>query len=211
MSEISDTKLKMRGRPPLSDLKISQNRYRIIEAARQLFQEEGYDAISMRRLAKEVRCTPMSIYSYFDSKIDILRALWADVFVSLFAEVNAAQPVNASPSALLHAKCRAYVQFWLEHRDTYRIVFMSGGIDQSEVSVFVDTSPAASYYETFFEALALATDRPISEIIEPAQALICGLNGIAHSLITISGYPWSKPDTLVTFLVEGAIVSSTKG
>jgi AcrR family transcriptional regulator len=211
MSQIRDAKHKARGRPPLAEAQLDQMRHRITEAAQRLFQDEGYDAISIRRLAKDVGCTPMSLYSYFDGKIDILRALWADVFSRLFLRVNAAASADQDPSSVLLARCKAYVQFWLEHRDSYRMVFMSGGIDQTDVSVFVETSPVAGDYATFLEALALATDRPMSETVEPAQALICGLNGISHSLITISGYPWSAPDTLVTLLVNGAILSARKG
>ncbi len=187
---------------------MTQMRTKIAGAARRLFQEEGYEAISMRRLAKEVGCTPMSIYTYFDSKIDILRALWADVFEDLFAKVSEAAPAITTPTHRIHVMCLAYVEFWLDQRSNYRMVFMSAGIEQGEVSVFVEASPVAGHYAVFFSALAAAADRPVSDIVGAAQTLICGMNGIAHSLITISGYPWEAPQKLVAHLVKGAVLSA---
>lgn len=209
MPELKNAESKARGRPPLSDVRMAQMRTRIAGAARCLFQQEGYEAISMRRLAKEVGCTPMSIYTYFDSKIDILRALWADMFEDLFAKIRKAELTTTSPTDRLHAMCLAYVEFWLDQRSSYRMVFMSAGIDQGEVSVFVEASPVAGHYAVFFSALAIAADRPIADIVGAAQMLICGMNGIAHSLITISGYPWEPPQKLVANLVEGTVLNAS--
>ncbi|MFM9862595.1 MAG: TetR family transcriptional regulator, partial [Micropepsaceae bacterium] len=68
-----------RGRPPLSSDQVDMMRKRIADAARRLFRDEGFEAVSMRRLATEAGCTPMSLYTYFDGKIDVLRSVWGDV------------------------------------------------------------------------------------------------------------------------------------
>ncbi|MFM9884477.1 MAG: TetR/AcrR family transcriptional regulator, partial [Burkholderiales bacterium] len=67
------------GRPPLSSDQVEVARKRIADAARRLFRDEGFEAVSMRRLATEAGCTPMSLYTYFDGKIDVLRSVWGDV------------------------------------------------------------------------------------------------------------------------------------
>lgn len=199
---------KARGRPPLSQEQVGDMRARIAEAARRLFREEGYEAVSMRRLASEIGCTPMSIYSYYDSKIDVLRLVWSDVFAEVFAHVARAKAKGRDANAVLHAKCRAYVQYWLDHPEAYRMVFMSAGVTQSEVSVFVDESTTAADYRVFATSLAAAAHRAEGDVAEHAQALICGLNGIAHTLITISGFAWAPANTLVAVLVEGAATTA---
>jgi AcrR family transcriptional regulator len=198
---------RLRGRPPLSDDQVSEMRTRIAAAARRLFREEGYDSVSMRRLASEIGCTPMSIYTYYDRKIDILRDLWTDVFADLFAQVRSAKTTSKNANAPLLAKCRAYVQYWLDRPDAYRLVFMSTGVTQSDVSVFVDASATTADYAVFVTALATATNRPAADVAMHAQMLICGMNGIAHSMITISGFPWAPAEKLVAILVEGAALS----
>lgn len=56
-------------------------RNRIIAAAMELIEQEGVDAVSMRRLATELGCGVMSLYSYVPSKAALLDAV-AEVVMS---------------------------------------------------------------------------------------------------------------------------------
>lgn len=192
---------RTRGRPPLSEDQIREMRARITAVAGRLFRDDGYESVSMRRIASEIGCTPMSLYTYYDSKIDILRSLWTGIFADLFARV-------AGPNGSLLGTSRTYVRFWLDHPETYRLVFMSAGVTQSDVNLFIETSAASDGYAVFGRALAATTGRSDPGVAEHAQALICGLNGIAHSLITISGVPWAPADRLVEILVQGAVLAA---
>ncbi len=211
MAEVKTTLSNPRGRPPLSSEQVEGKRAMIAKAARQLFEAEGFEAVSLRRIAKEVGCTPMSIYTYYNGKIDVLRTLWDDIFIDVFAKILAAKTANQDPKDAFRAMCVAYVEYWLDNRASYRLVFMSAGVEQSDVNVFVEASPVVNHYGIFLVALAAATDRPLSEIVGDAQTLICGLNGIAHSIITISGYDWASPIKLVTNLVQGVLLCAKPG
>ena len=48
------------------------SRKQIVDVALQIADEEGLDAVSMRRLARELRSGAMSIYHYFDSRDELL-------------------------------------------------------------------------------------------------------------------------------------------
>ena len=198
-----------RGRPPLSHDQLAQMRDAIATAARRVFLAEGYEFLSMRRLASEVGCTPMAIYTYYDSKIDILRRLWADVFEAAFAEVERAGAKSKTPTVRLKAMCRAYVRYRLDHPDHYRMVFMSAGVTQSDVTVFVEADASAARYNVFATALGACTVREDARIAKHAEALICSIIGITHSHITISGRPWSAADALVVIVVDGIMLSAT--
>ena len=54
------------------------SRERILEVALDLAEEEGIDALSMRRLAQELDVWPMSVYRYFQDKDALLDAMTAD-------------------------------------------------------------------------------------------------------------------------------------
>ena len=58
-------------------------RSELLAAAHALVKEEGYEGLTIRRLAKRVGYAPMSVYSYFADKQDILVALAEDVFGEL--------------------------------------------------------------------------------------------------------------------------------
>lgn len=200
-----------RGRPPLSNDQRAQMREAITVAARRVFLAEGFGSVSLRRLASEVGCTPMAIYTYYDSKLDILRRLWAEVFDAAFAEVERASAECITPALRLKAMACAYVRYWLDHPDHYRLVFMSAGVTQGDVTVFVEADAVATRYAVFATALGACVERDDARMATHAEALICGLIGVAHSHITVSGYPWSPADALVHVLVEGTILSAAKG
>lgn len=200
-----------RGRPQLSDTQRDQMREAIAAAARRVFMAEGYGSVSLRRLASEVGCTPMAIYTYYDSKLDILRQLWAEVFDAAFAEVDHAASQDAAPALRLKAMSLAYVGYWLEHSDHYRLVFMSSGVSQGDVTQFVEADAITVRYAAFATALRACIEGDDPRLARYAEALICGLIGIAHCHITVSGYPWSAADVLVGVLVEGTIMSAADG
>ncbi|VTQ03121.1 TetR/AcrR family transcriptional regulator [Sphingobacterium daejeonense] len=47
----------------------------ILEAAKKLFVQEGYEATSIRKIAKEIGFSPTTIYLYYKDKSDIVYAL----------------------------------------------------------------------------------------------------------------------------------------
>lgn len=50
-------------------------RQRILDVARDLFAVEGYEAVTMRRIAEQVEYSPAAIYLHFADKEELFRAL----------------------------------------------------------------------------------------------------------------------------------------
>src|SRR6185503_9489008 len=57
----------------------------ILDAARDLFVAEGYQNVSIRKIADRIEYSPAAIYSYFPSKDDIFFALAEEGFHLLFS------------------------------------------------------------------------------------------------------------------------------
>ena len=187
-------------------------RTHIAACALKLFQQEGYAAISMRRLAQEAGCTAMTLYQYYDSKFDILSALWAEVFGRLFDELGRIALTERDPTERLNAVALGYVSYWLEHREHYFMVFMSGGVSQADVTGFVSGSDTLARFELLRTSLhaALGGDDNADVLRVKAELLLCMLNGIAHNLITIGGYPWSDPEKLVRQAINGLLANQPR-
>src|SRR5262245_53770879 len=62
----------------------------ILNAARDLFVAEGYQSVSIRKIAERIEYSPAAIYSYFAGKDDIFLALAAEGFHRLDEKVRAA-------------------------------------------------------------------------------------------------------------------------
>ncbi|MEM0927985.1 MAG: TetR/AcrR family transcriptional regulator [Pseudomonadota bacterium] len=211
MTSEQPAKPNPRGRPALSEAEMAATRLAITQCAQRLFEEEGYHAVSMRRLAKEVGCTVMTLYRYFDRKIDILRALWGNVFGILFDKLDQIAAMTDDPVERLNAISLGYLQYWLDNRETYFLVFMSSDVTQSDVSIFVDDEAVVPRFALFQIVLieALGTDAQKVDATLKAQLLLCSLNGIAHNLITISAYSWADPKALAESAVSGALAVSS--
>lgn len=189
------------GRPAISDEKKERMRRDIADVAKRLFQEEGFAKVSMRRIAGDIGCSPMTLYKYYDSKVDVLRTLWMDVFCELFDRLEA---VSEAQDGHLHGLGLAYVQYWLDHPEYYRLVFISDGVTQSDVSIFIESPELMQRFTILSQALlnANSDDLTPDELKIKLDAFVCFLNGIAHNHITISGYGWSAPDTMVAMAVR---------
>jgi AcrR family transcriptional regulator len=59
-----------------------------LDAARDLFVAEGYQNVSIRKIAEKIEYSPAAIYSYFPSKDDIFLALTEEGFRMLFASAE---------------------------------------------------------------------------------------------------------------------------
>jgi AcrR family transcriptional regulator len=99
----------------------AQARTMIMEAARELARAEGWDAVSMRRLAERIGYSANYAYRYFEGRDDILLAWVRDGFARVAGAMREAGP---SP----HAAGAAYLDFALDEPDLYQVMYGLGGV-----------------------------------------------------------------------------------
>jgi AcrR family transcriptional regulator len=87
---------------------------RILSVARALFEREGADAVSMRRVAGEVGITPMAIYRHFPSREALLRRISDDSFNEIAHRWDALRE-DGDPISRLLAIQRIYLDYALAH------------------------------------------------------------------------------------------------
>lgn len=189
-----------RGRPPKARHEIEQERQRIGRIARALFQQSGFNAISLRRLAKEAGVTTKTLYAYFADKREILQHIWVEFFEELFDRIDEIAASNTPRPEALRAAALCYVGYWVEHPERYRLVFMASDVSQNDVGNFLGISNVIERYAVFADLLGDASplQAPSSSKL---NALICVLNGISHNMVTISNYSWGDPKDLLDLLL----------
>jgi AcrR family transcriptional regulator len=95
---------------------------RIFAAARQLFDQDGVEGVSMRRVAEKVGITPMAIYKHYPDKDALLNALMLDGFAAWEARVEKLDA--AEPLAWLGQVNEAYLDFALDEPRRYEAAFL---------------------------------------------------------------------------------------
>lgn len=98
----------------------------ILNAARDLFVAEGYQHVSIRKIAEKIEYSPAAIYGYFPSKDDIFLALAEEGFRMLFApggEMEIADPIEKIRAGFW----RLYT-FSKEHPEHFALMFLDRSV-----------------------------------------------------------------------------------
>ncbi len=99
-------------------------RTKILDAARELFVSEGYDAVTMRKVAEKIEYSPTAIYLHFADKDALIRELCHHDF-GTFADRFAQAASAPDPIERLGQAGRAYVDFAMAYPQQYRFMFMT--------------------------------------------------------------------------------------
>jgi AcrR family transcriptional regulator len=96
----------------------------IIAAARDLAEKEGWEAVTTRRLAQLVEYSQPVLYSHFDGKDAIVRAVAIEGFAELAAQLHHARSAAEAPEPALRAVCAAYLTFAAAQPALYQAMFV---------------------------------------------------------------------------------------
>jgi AcrR family transcriptional regulator len=121
--------------PTKQELRSEETKRSVLEAAGKLFGERGFDAVTMREIAKEAGCSHTTIYIYFKDKEALLHQLSMSPIQELKQHVEAILTEPAVvPEVKLKAISQAIIRFCLTNRNMYAIFFTvkSVRVDEAE-------------------------------------------------------------------------------
>ena len=99
----------------------------ILSAARDLFVAEGYQSVSIRKIAERIEYSPAAIYSYFASKDDIFLALAEEGFHRLDARVRGAMKTG-DPLENVRGCWWAFYEFSQEEPAYFELMFVDRSV-----------------------------------------------------------------------------------
>lgn len=185
-------------------------RRKILGAARRLFAEDGYDAVTMRTIANEIEYSPRTIYLHFKDKEDLIRELCQEDFSILgqgFAKLLKIQ----DPLERLAAMGRAYAGFAKDFPHHYRLMFMTTlPIPPDPETMKEMVKPEADAYgflrDCLQEAHAKGLLRPGWEDPDLAAQVVWGaIHGVVSLYLTHQDdpfVPWRSLDARVDSIIH---------
>ncbi len=99
-------------------------RGKILDAARELFIAQGYEAVTMRKIAEAIEYSPTAIYLHFRDKKSVMDAICDADFLKLATRFRKIAEI-ADPLERLRATGLAYAEFAMKHPNHYRLMFMT--------------------------------------------------------------------------------------
>jgi AcrR family transcriptional regulator len=95
-----------------------------LATTRTLLVRDGYENLSMRKIARQVGCSVSSIYEHFAGKDQLVHALIDEGFQRWYDIVLETARAPGTPAERLQLHCRRYVEFGLENPEFYEIMYM---------------------------------------------------------------------------------------
>ncbi|MEU4981618.1 TetR/AcrR family transcriptional regulator [Streptomyces sp. NPDC021969] len=101
----------------------------IVATARELAEQQGWDAVTTRRLAERIEYSQPVLYSHFRGKREIIGAVALQGAAELAAAVRAATSAADGPRERVAALARTYLDFAARNPAVYDALFqLDGGL-----------------------------------------------------------------------------------
>ncbi|RZU41277.1 TetR family transcriptional regulator [Edaphobacter modestus] len=97
---------------------------RLVTATARIFAEEGYEAVSMRRVAAEAGYSQMAAYRHFESKEALIQHVCADLYQQFATRMMAEMAKTDDPWKKIHLFAAALLRFALQYPDHYSLIFL---------------------------------------------------------------------------------------
>ena len=182
-------------------------RQEIIDAASELFVKEGYEQVSMRRIAEKIEYSPTTIYLYFKDKAELLEQVCVETFSRLSHILGRLQEQPGDPIERLKRGLIAYIKFGLENPHHYRATFMTPipeGFDPEKYKQ--PDSPGMQAFDFLrrcvFDCIAADKFQKSADAELISQTLWAGIHGLTSLLITCEGFPWVGREKLIHSMVD---------
>jgi AcrR family transcriptional regulator len=197
-------------------------RARILDVAREMFATEGYEAVTMRRIADRIEYSPTAIYFHFKDKETLIRELCDADFYILARQFGALQKIP-DPIERLKRAGHAYIQFGHEHPNHYRLMFMTPHPAlKAEASALRRGNPEEDAYAfvkaLIIEAIEHGRFRPEYQDAElVAQTVWAGVHGVISLQIAKCNDDWvewrplqKRAEAAINTMIDGLTVKKGK-
>lgn len=171
-------------------------REKILDAARELFITDGYEGVSMRKVAEKIEYSPTAIYVYFKDKEDLFHELCHEDFAKL-AEVFRRDAQIADALERLKQIGRTYAEFGRHYPNHYKLMFMTPHPPQDldERDQQIKGNPESDAYAflrmTMQEAIATGRLRPeLNDADLVSQTLWAAIHGAISLQIAKCNDAW---------------------
>lgn len=178
-----------------------ETRKNILSAALEIVKQEGWHALSMRKIADMIEYTAPIIYEYFPNKEGILIELTRQGFISLGQKVKAALESEANPEAQLEAMWVAYWNFAFQEKELYQVMY---GVDMSCCEIQKSYPEAEYATDLFWDVIEqLITARPLPEDVVCLKYYTFW--SVIHGLISINMVQKGTNEEINQQILKGAI------
>ena len=181
----------------------------IFDAASELFAQEGYANVSMRKIAERIEYSPTTIYLYFKDKNELLKYICEETFLKLSNQIREITEPETDEIISLRKGLRVYVDFGLQHPNHYEVVFNMPIFNQPHDDEYKYEGSmgqrAFDYLRSQVAACVRAEKLKKGDVDKMSQILWASVHGIVSLLNNHLDFPFVERNELVDSLIETMI------
>lgn len=167
----------------------------ILDASAKLFIEQGYEGVSIRKIADIIEYSPTTVYLYFKDKNEILFDLH-EIGFRKYAEANHNLLEIKNPLLRLHKMGENYLRFAIDNPEYYDLMFLlPAPMEFIEQCVNDNWSGGDRALAALKDVLQECMDRGIIEKAD-LNTVAMGVWGMVHGLVTL--YIRKRCDKLIS-------------
>ncbi|MET3125852.1 AcrR family transcriptional regulator [Arcicella rosea] len=182
-----------------------ETRNNILDAACKIVKEEGWQGLSLRKIADAIEYTAPIIYEYFANKEAILQELTKQGYLVLNKDLISAKQSKENPTEQLEAMWLAYWNFAFENKEMYQLMF---GVEMTtcHMVAFPEVqTPYDLFTETIIEVMG---DKNADE--DTICQKYYTYYSVVHGLISINLVGNGLPNDMNLQILKDAIIGITR-
>jgi len=189
----------------------------ILDAARDLFVTEGYQNVSIRKIAERIEYSPAAIYGYFQSKDDIFFALAEEGFRLLGDpgdEPNLGHLKKLPPVDRVHANFWRLYEFSREQPQYFALMFVDRSVPRisREYERFAFAREMKAHIVEGIQACIDAGEFPASlDPVVATRTLMVGILGVAVMRLSERLAPGENADHLASDVLNVTLAGLRTG
>lgn len=183
-----------------------ERRGEILAAATRIFNSDGYDGATIRRIADEVGLSSTALYMHFRDKDEILVEICQGAMEQLLTLGAQIAAQDKPPVERARNMIEAYIQFGLDNPSTYRLVFCSHGRHLSPESQAPVEMLGDRCFQKLHDVVAEIADQGRLKspgALVAAQVLWSAGHGLVSLMITQPDRQWAPAPVLTAALLDG--------
>ncbi|MBK1689665.1 TetR/AcrR family transcriptional regulator [Rubrivivax gelatinosus] len=182
-------------------------RQALVEQAQALMRSAGSEAVTIRAVTEPLGVSQMAFYTYFESRTELLRAVWSECVGELHQDLLTAPAPEASPREVLRAHVETFIRYWEQNPDLYRTVY--------NPALSIESTPETQRaYPVYYEMVELGRQRVAAVIgAKPHDAAVLTLGeqiftkavGYLHTMLVLRRYPIADPARLRAWVIDDIV------
>jgi AcrR family transcriptional regulator len=179
-------------------------RREILDAARELFASQGYENVTMRKIAQRIEYSPTTIYLHFKDKSQLLYHLCEETFRELADEIERVTAAEPDPVESLKRGLRTYIDFGIRYPQHYRVTFMMPAEHNMTPEEYLRTSQGGRAFGTLVQGVTACIEagRFGGDVMLTSHVLWAGCHGITSLLIAQPDFPWGSREEVISRVID---------